>query len=191
MGDDSWEGINEIERAMYAFLMAFKAVTFLNGVPVSPQKKHASWSKDGILYAECRKKHKPPNENCGCGIYATISRKILVAYIRGTDNLLCPTLLVTACGDTEVWSSGWRAEAAQAHYIVNDVGDMSTGVPRANQAIALAEAEMYFGLPVVSLEVAIDLIIATWRDCGYRTSARSYDDSLAFVKPAVGREKWA
>lgn len=155
-------------------LLAFKAVTFVNGKPVSPRRTDAEWSRDGILYATCEDNgHVPPHESCSCGIYATTSRKILRAYIAGANSLLCPVLLVAACGGTEVWSSGWRAFAAQAHYIVNNTGDTLVDSSRTNRFIAIDQAEKYFELPVISMRGALDLIRASWEDCGY-----TRDDSV-------------
>jgi len=183
-------------------LLALKAVVFIDGIPQSPSRG-GKWNKDGYIIATCDRCKTPMESNpdsCGCGIYATTSSVILDSYILSDYRLLSPVLLVAACGETDVWAAGWKAQAAQAHYIV----DYKRGkASRMQQILAMEVAEKYFGIEVVQYEYAIDLIGMSWKDCGYRLRAVSrprpsnndvYNDvynSMSFEKVQRSiREEW-
>lgn len=185
------------------FLFAMKALTIVDGIPSSPSRG-TKWPHYGYIFASCQHCHQAVIETgCTCGVYASVSKMIVDGYLRSYEYQLSAVVLVAACGNTEVWSSGWRAQAAQAHYVVD--------YPRADKhlrqgALGATMASRYFDLPIVTYDFAVSIIRHSWEDCGYELLPRSrtslgigrnttwYSDyyvHMGFEKKHEGRKSWS
>jgi hypothetical protein len=153
----------------------------------SPSAKQFVWDRSGWMLADCLKlgrrvseaeisAHRIPNPGCTCGIYATNTTGILHNYM-GNPNAVA--VLAAACGEAEVWSGGFRSQAAQVVAVVGgwrrtialaDRGAMWDQMVKmdVDQAAQLAMiASEYFGVDVVELPVALEMIKGSWQMDGY------------------------
>ena len=163
-------------RSSDNYLLGVKALVYMSRyspdqVVFSSPSISFRWLSSGYVVADCARNsaHVPPFSGCQCGIYATNTVSILDRYMRNRNAV---AVLVAACGETEVWSGGWRAQAAQ---VVGVVGgwrsldmhgdDIKMYINRDAQLSMIAAT--YFGVDVLSMGVALEMVNSSWLLDGY------------------------
>jgi hypothetical protein len=178
------------------YLLGLKAIIWHQSTTNfrSPSARHFVWGRSGWVLGSCIRlgispseaeimAHQIPSLDCSCGIYATNSTDILNNYM---DNRNAVAVLVTGCGETEVWTGGFRSQAAQVVAVVGgwrrtiaveDRGAtwdqiVKMDLDRAAQ-LAMIAGE-YFGVDVVRLPIALEMINGSWLLDGYIKVGKGY-----------------
>lgn len=159
-----------------------------NGLLVrSPSWRDFEWDK-GIVWAKCEppkytrprvaptcdldeEGHFIPGEFCRCGMYATISRKILAGYATDARSVV---FLVEAMGEGWAYTEGWRSSGALAIAIVNtafltwkinemtELEDGSKQRDISNYHLSMFAASEFFKIPIIEWNVALEMIRIQW-----------------------------
>lgn len=154
-----------------------------NGLQVtSPSYRRFEWT-EGIVWAECSKDdkltcvddedgHIIPHEDCLCGMYGTIDRKVLKYHARDARHVV---FLCEAMGEAWVHSLGWRSSGALAVAIVNtgfktwkinkmaELEDGSRTREISNYHLSMFAAAEYFKLPIIEWDVALEMVKIQWQ----------------------------
>lgn len=120
----------------------------VKGEFISPARPDFTWDDQGIKSAKCTKdpRHKPPEANCTCGIYATYKLEIAEDYQRRILNVL---MLVEAGGKTAIYTEGWRSEQLRFLAVI----DFN---PNDRQLhLAANQAADYYGLQILPLDASL------------------------------------
>lgn len=162
-----------------------------NGLLVkSPSWRSFEWNK-GIVWAKCVKgtylnnntpcterdtdDHLIPDEECLCGIYATISRKTLAIYAKDARSVV---FLVEAMGEGWAYTEGWRSSGALAIAIVNtafltwkinqleELEDGSKQRNISNYHLSMFAASEFFKIPIIEWNVALEMVRIQWMKDG-------------------------
>jgi hypothetical protein len=152
---------------------------------VSPSYRSLKWGRSGWVEAICehrlRRCFQAPGKGCTCGIYAANHRRIVLRYASNPDAV---TVLVMACGEVEVWSAGFRAQAVQVVGVIDLKAllglwdDCRPDLKQAlNDRMALTGmlATEHFGVELIELEVGLKMVETSWLMEGYVKVKEEYD----------------
>ena len=123
------------------------------------------WERSGLLVAECKNGCvEIPGDRCRCGVYVALFPWLAKQYLRGQGSAL---FLVEGCGKTRIPGRNLRGFRAEQGYVLAAAVEGDAEKLTGRDLTAYYGAQ-YFGVPVVSLAEAIELVKAQWKSLGFK-----------------------